>query len=202
MSGLLKKLFGGDDDAQHVADDAAAAAGGSGATGLLDQASELLGGKIPDIGELQKAVDGLSQPELQNAATSAMQQVDGSTRTDFGKLLQGFLNQSGGAQAPAGVASGDPNALGQAVSGVLKGQGGLGALAGLFSASGGAAPGAAGAPATGGVQIQQAGPAPAAGGAAGAAGGLDIGALLSNPMAKAILAALIPAIMKAFQGKQ
>jgi hypothetical protein len=217
MAGLLKKIFGGDDDeAQEVAQEAGAAAEG-GATGLLDQVSDLFGGAIPDVGEIQKAVDGLSQTELQSAATGAMEQLDGSTRADFGQLLQGFLNQSGGgAQAPAGVASGDPNALGQSVSGLLKTQG-LGALAGLFGGGGAAAggssanlfsssgtqPGGTAAPPT----IQTAGGAGggvagAPAGAPGAAGGLDIGALLSSPIAKAVLAALLPAILKAFQGKK
>jgi hypothetical protein len=38
-------------------------------------------------------------------------------------------------------------------------------------------------------------------GSGGSAGGLNITGLMMNPMAKAVLAALIPAIMKAASGK-
>jgi hypothetical protein len=194
MFDWLKKLFGGGGDAQTVADAAPTTAAATGAatgapdtSGLLGQVSDLIPGGMPDPGKLQEAIDGLSQPQLQGAATEAMQQLDGTTRTDFGQLLQGFLNQSGGgAQAPAGVAAGDPNALGQSLSGLLKGQG-LGALAGIFGA------GTAGGTAAAGT---------GSAGTGGGAGGLNLAGLLSNPMAKAVLAALIPAIMKAFGGKQ
>jgi hypothetical protein len=172
MSGLLKKIFGGGDDAASAAKEA-----GLDSSAVLDQVSGLFGGAIPDVGQVQQAVDGLSEPQLQGAATEAMQQLDGSTRTDFGQLLQGFLGQSGGAQAPAGVATGDPGALGQSLSGLLKSQG-VGVLGSLFG-GGSSAAGASG---------------------GSGAGGFDIASLLSNPMAKSVLAALIPSIMKAFQG--
>ena len=76
---------------------------------------------------------------------------------------------------------------------MLKSEGGLGNLAGLF---GGGATGAAGGGGGGGFGDVV---SDLTGGGSG--GGFDFAALMSNPLAKTVLAALIPAILKAVQGK-
>ena len=145
----------------------------------------LFGGGMPDLGEVQGALDSLSPEQVNGAATEAVQSLPDDSRGQLGHLL----SQSGGASP--GVQSGDPGEIGNALGGLLKGGGGLGALAGLLGGGAGAAGGGeSGGGMMGGVMD-------AVGGGSGGAGGLDLGALMNNPLAKTLLAALIPAIMKA-----
>jgi len=178
MSGLLKKLFGGGEgDMSDQAQEMAAKAGGP--QDMIDQASGLMDGGLPDPAEIQSAVDKLSPAELQSASQMALEMVPEDQRAQFGQMIQSYATKSGGnVPVPAGVASGNPTDMAAAVTGLLKG-GGLDSLAGVFGGGGNGA-------ATGG---------------AGDVGGFDVGATLNNPIAKTVLAALIPAIMKAASGK-
>lgn len=157
-------------------DQAATAAGGAGVGDLLSSVEGLFSGGMPNASEIEAAVSKLPAGELSNILTNALHQVPADSRNQIGQLV----NEQSPAGAPApssGVASGNPSDLANALSGILKG-GGVGALAGLFTA--GSPAGASG--------LQ---------GAASGGSGLNLGALLQNPLARQLLSAILPAIMKA-----
>jgi hypothetical protein len=139
MSGLLKKLFGGGeveivDHAQDMA------AQGGVPQDMIDQASGLMDGGIPDVAELKSAVDKLSPEELTSAATKALDMVPADTRAQLGQAIQSYASKSGGTvQVPAGVASGNSADMAAALTSALKGGGGLDSLAGIFGGGSGAA---------------------------------------------------------------
>jgi hypothetical protein len=183
MSGLPKTLFGGgEDEIVDQAQDMAAQAGVP--QDVIDQASGLMDGGIPDVAELKSAVDKLSPEELTSAATKALDMVPADTRAQFGHAIQSYVSKSGGSvQVPAGVASGNSADMAAALTTALKGGGGLDSLAGSGATDA----------VTSAVSSMT--------GSGGGAGGLNIAGLLNNPMAITVLAALIPAIMKAASGK-
>jgi hypothetical protein len=196
MGSFLKKLFGGGGD--EVADQAQGMAAKAGVPqDVIDQASGLMEGGMPDVAEVKAAVDKLSPEELQSAAQKALEMVPAEQRTQFGQAIQSFVNKSGGkVQVPAGVASGSSTDLATAVSGPLKGEGGLSSLASVFGGGNGAAAGG-----SSGATDAVTGAVNSMTGGTGSMGGIDIAGLLNNPLAKTVLAALIPAIMKAASGK-
>jgi hypothetical protein len=197
MGGFLKKLFGGgEDETADQAQDMAAKAGMP--QDAMDQASGLMEGGMPDVAEVKAAVDKLSPEELQSAAQEALEKVPANQRAEFGQAIQSYANNSGGqVQVPSGVASGNTTDLASAVSGLLKGGGGLGSLASVF---GGGGNGAAAGGSSGTMNSVTSAVSSMTGGT-GSVGGFDIAGLLNNPLAKTVLAALIPAIMKAASGK-
>jgi hypothetical protein len=181
MSGLLKRIFGGgeNDMAAQAQEAMVGAAEMSGAAqGLTDQAKDLTEGGIPDGAELKRAIDGLSPEQLQSVTQKALDTLPADTLSQLGQAVQGYASKTGSQVAP-GVASGNSADLGTALSGALKREGGLGSFAGMLGG------GANGAAASGN----------------GGAGGFDLGALMQSPLAKAVLAAVIPAIMQAASGK-
>ncbi len=215
MVSFFKKLFGGKEQVVTSPVDQAAQAAGSaasnigsvplsdpgaqiqqqasGATAQVDNLRNLagtaMGGGLPDIAEIQGAVDKLPENELSSVVSGALASLPADTRSQLGGLLSKLPGQSGA----SGIAAGDSGALGGALSSMLKSEGGLGNLAGLF---GGGATGAAGGGGGGGFGDVV---SDLTGGGSG--GGFDFAALMSNPLAKTVLAALIPAILKAVQGK-
>ncbi len=96
----------------------------------------LFGGGIPNAEEVQKAVDSLSQDDLQKAVTPALESVPAETRGQFGAMLH-EMAQGKGMATPAGAATGEPADLGSLLSSVLKGEGGLGQLGSLFGGGAG-----------------------------------------------------------------
>jgi hypothetical protein len=197
MSGLLKRIFGGgeNDMAAQAQEAMASATEMTGAAqGLTDQAKDLMEGGVPDVAELKKAIDGLSPEQLQSVTQKALDTLPPDTRSQLGQAIQGFASKTGGQVSP-GVASGNTADLSTAISGALKGEGGLSSLAGML---GGGGNGAAG---NGGASDMVSGAMGSLTGSGGGTGGLDLGALLQSPLAKTVLAALIPAIMKAASGK-
>jgi len=198
MSGLLKRIFGGgDNDMAAQAQEAMAGATemAGAAQGVTDQAKDLMEGGVPDVAELKKAIDGLSPEQLQSVTQKALDTLPADTRSQLGQAIQGFASKTGSQVAP-GVASGNSADLATALSGALKSEGGLDSLAGML---GGGANGAA-AGGNGGVTDMVSSAVSSLTGSGGT-GGLDLGALMKSPLAKAVLAAIIPAIMKAASDK-
>lgn len=157
---------------------------------LSNLASSVMSGGLPDFKELQGAISKLPEGELTSVVSGALDSIPADSRTQLGGLLS-RVTGPGGAAAPAGIAGGDSAALGGALSSMLKSEGGLGNLAGLF---GGGTAGAAGGGGGGfGDVVSEL--------TGGGGGGFDIAGLMSNPLAKTVLTALIPAITKAVQGK-
>jgi hypothetical protein len=195
MGGFLKKLFGGgSDEVVDQAQDMAAKAGVP--QDVIDQASGLMDGGIPDVAELKSAVDKLSPEELTSVATKALDMVPADTRAQLGQAVQSYASKSGGsAQVPPGVASGNSADMAAALTSALKGGGGLDSLAGIFGGGNGAAG------ANGGATDTMSSAVSSMTGSGGGAGGLNIAGLMNNPIAKTVLAALIPAIMRAASGK-
>lgn len=199
MVSFLKKLFGGKEhvvtaSAEHAtgtAENAATGAesGSAEVDNLRNLATSAMGGGLPDIAEVQGAVDKLPENELSSVVSGALATLPAETRSQLGGLLSQVPGQSSG----TGIASGDAGALGGVLSSLLKSEGGLGNLAGLFGGgSTGAVGGAGGGGGFGDVVSDLAG---------GGSGGFDLASLMSNPLAKTVLAALVPAILKAVQGR-
>lgn len=170
--------------AASSAQNQAAAATGGGAA-LFSSVEALFSGGMPNVSEIEAVINNLPKGELSNILGSALNQVPADSRSQIGALV----NQQAPSGAPTtGVASGNPADLGNALAGVLKG-GGVSALAGLFT--GGASGGGAGASGGGGGLLNE-----VIGEATGGSG-LNLGALLKNPLAQQLLGAILPAIMKA-----
>jgi hypothetical protein len=178
--------------ASATVSDAQAKAADSGS--LLTDVVNLFEGGMPNLGEIEAVISKLSGSELSGILGGAMNSVPADSRNQLGQLVN---QKAPGAAAGAtsGVAAGNPADLGNALSGILKG-GGISALAGLFGGGGAAASGVPGAA-----------PASSGGGGGGLLGqvmgaatggsGLDLGAIMNNPLAKQVLSAILPAIMKA-----
>jgi hypothetical protein len=68
---------------------------------VINQATGLMEGGIPDVAELKSAVDKLSPEELTSAATKALNMVPADTRAQLGQAIQSYASKSGGsAQVP------------------------------------------------------------------------------------------------------
>lgn len=163
MSGLLDNLFGGADN-------------------VLNQAKEMLGGQMPDAGQLGELIAQASPEQLHGAATAAVGQLSPDTLGQLGPQVAQFMEQGGHAIPGidlAALAAGDPSVVGDALGGLLQ-QDGLAALTGIFAdAQAGAEQGGLGG-LLGGVM-----------GSLGLGGG-DLGALLQNPAALELLSKLVP----------
>jgi hypothetical protein len=153
--------------ASATASDAQAKAADSG--NLLSDVVGLFDGGMPNLGEIETMISKLSGSELSGILGGAMNSVPADSRNQLGQLV----NQKAptAAAAAPGVTAGNPSDLGAALSSILKG-GGINALAGLLGVSGG------GGIATGGE-------------------GINLGAIMNNPLAKQVLSAILPALMNA-----
>jgi hypothetical protein len=163
MGGLLDNLFGGADN-------------------VVAQAKELLGGQMPDTGQLGEIVAQASPEQLQGVAAGVAGQLSPDALGQIGPLVAQFMEQSG--QVVPGVdlaalAAGDTAAVGEALGGLLQ-QDGLAALTGIFGAAqAGAEQGGLGG-LVGGVMSSL------------GIGGGDLAALMENPAAFELLSKLVP----------
>lgn len=185
MVSWLKKLLGGGEAASVSPMDqtkkAATGMMGSGSTaatgavgtagGAMSDLGGLFGGGMPDVAKVNDAITQLPHEQLAGITSDAVSSLTANDLRQLGARIQETAGMNG-ATVPAGVASGNASDIGSALAGMMKGSDGLGALTSLLGGG------------SGGASI-------------GGAGGLDLGALMSNPMAKRILTALIPAILKA-----
>ncbi len=177
ISEFFKKLFGGGKTDDMAAQSSSTAASGGGSGNVMGMAGDMMSGQLPDVAKVQEALGSLSETQVQGAVTHGLQGLDSKTLGQLGGMVQGFLSKSGSTTTPpAGLATGNPTDIGQILGGVLKGQG-LGALSGILGKSTG---GAAAAP-----------------GASAGGGGFDLSSLISNPMARQVIMAILPAILKA-----
>ncbi len=167
--------------ASGVQDKAAAGDGG----GLMGAVGGLFSGGIPNVGEIEGAIGKLSGPQLSGVIGQAMNTVPADARNQLGQLVNANAPQAA-AGATSGVGAGNPADLGTALSGILKGAGGLGAFVSLFNQSGGA--GASGSTGSAGGGLL--------GSVLGGEGG-QLANLMKNPLAQQVINAILPAILKA-----
>ncbi|HET8523159.1 MAG TPA: hypothetical protein VFL82_07995 [Thermomicrobiales bacterium] len=166
---------------------AGTATGGSGG-GTTDLASEL---NPESLGKFSDAIQQLGPEQLQSAAKNAIDKMPESTKIDLFSKAQSYLEQRGTSTAQStAVAEHDSGALSQVLAGVMKE--GPSSLSDLFNSGG-----------SGGATAASGGGGAGIGGlvndAAGALGGEGGGfaALLSNPLARQVLAFLVPAVIGA-----
>lgn len=163
--------------ASGVQDKAAAGDGG----GLMGTVGGLFSGGIPNVGEIEGAIGKLSGSQLSGVIGQAMNTVPADSRNKLGQLVN-----ANAPQAASGMAAGNPADLGAALSGILKGAGGLGAFVSLFNQSGGAGADGSTGSAGGGLL----------GSVLGGEGG-QLANLMKNPFAQQVINAILPAILKA-----
>jgi hypothetical protein len=162
--------------ASNAQGQAAAATGGA---ALFSSVEALFSGGMPNLSEIESAIDRLPKGELSNILTNALHQVPADSRNQIGELV----NQQAPASASSGAVSGNPADLGAALAGILKG-GGVNELVSLFT--GGAGAGGDGNDLLNEVMGETTGQST-----------LNFSALLKNPLAQQLLGAILPALMKA-----
>jgi hypothetical protein len=135
------------------------------------------------LAQFETAIKEMDPAQLQAASREAITQMPPETKQNLSSMAQKYLQDQGGAADQVSAAgSGDPDVLSGLLSGVMKeGPSGLTKLLGQGGAGGGD---------LGSMAGQALG---------GSGGGLM--ALLSNPQVKGILMALVPVILKKFQGR-
>ncbi len=91
---------------------------------LPAELSNMFPNGIPGTAKLQSIVDGLSQEELAAKVSAALSRVDQSKLTEFGQRIAAYgLKQ--GIEAPPGVDSGNPKAIGLMFARIAKSEKGI-----------------------------------------------------------------------------
>jgi len=160
----------------------------------MDQAKEMFGGELPNIGQITNVLGSAPEAQIQQATRGAMQQLPASELGALGGLMGGFLNnQPQVAQTVpnlgslmGGITGGNADVMGNVMGGLLKSNG-LGMLTQMFEPP---------------AQQQQDGLLDnvlemfGIGGDDGKFGIGDLIGLMQNPIASQLLTKLLPALMK------